>query len=124
MALAPRGYSAMGTTIIGQDVAGTIKLASFFAEVVNIGDLVEKLEKLETTYSALAAGADGKVGATSVPGDVVTVDDLDIDILHDPQQVPPYGVPEVIRITLPKRGTANNAAYKQFTGYLIQHGVT
>lgn len=124
MPLAPTGYSAMGTTVIGTDGAGTIKLAAFFGEIVNIGDLIEKLEMIETTYSALAPGADLKVGATNVPGDIVTVDPFDIEILHDPQKVPPFGVPEVIKVTLPKRGTATNAAYKTFTGYLCEHGIT
>lgn len=122
--LAPRGYSAMGTTIAGTDTSGTIKLAAFFAEIVNIGSVVESLEKIETTYSALAAGSDGKIGATYVPGDTVTVDDIDIEILHDPQKVVPYGSPEVIVITLPKRGSATTAANKSFTGFLTRHEVT
>ncbi|NBW09973.1 MAG: hypothetical protein EBR82_18300 [Caulobacteraceae bacterium] len=124
MPLAPRGYSAMGTTIAGTDTAGTIKVAAFFAEIVNIGSLVENLEKIETTYSALSAGSDAKVGATFVPGDIVTSDDLDIEVLHDPQKVVPFGVPEVIVITLPKRGTATTAATKTFTGFLTRHEVT
>lgn len=124
MALAPRGYSAMGTAIAGTDVSGTIKVAEFFAEIVNIGDLTEAIEKIETTYSGLTAGADGKVGATFVPGDVVTPDELDIDILHDPQKVVPFGVIEAITITLPKRGTATTAAKKTFSGFLTRHSVT
>jgi hypothetical protein len=124
MPLAPRGYSAMGTTIVGTDTSGTIKVAAFFAEVVNIGSVVESLEKIETTYAALSAGSDGKVGATFVPGDTVTVDDIDIEVLHDPQKVAPFGVPEVIVITLPKRGTATTAATKTFTGFLTRHEVT
>jgi len=124
MTIAPRGYSAMGTTIVGTDTAGTIKVAGFFAEIVNIGSLVENLEKIETTYSALSAGSDGKVGATWVPGDIVTCDDLDIEVLHDPQKVPPFGAPEVIVVTLPKRGTATTAATKTFTGFLTRHEVT
>ena len=124
MPLAPRGYSAMGTTIVGTDTSGTIKVAAFFAEVVNIGSVIESLEKIETTYAALSAGSDGKVGATFVPGDIVTVDDIDIEVLHDPQKVPPYGVPEVIVITLPKRGTATTAAKKTFTGFMTRHEVT
>jgi hypothetical protein len=99
-------------------------LAAFFAEIVNIGDLVEALEKIETTYSGLAAGADGKVGATYVPGDVVTAEEIDIDVLHDPQKVVPFGVVETIVITLPLRGTAVTAAKKTFQGFLMRHAVT
>lgn len=122
--LAPRGYSAMGTTIAGTDTSGTIKLAAFFAELVNIGSVVEALEKIETTYSALTAGSDGKIGATYVPGDTVTVDDIDIEVLHDPQKVVPFGLAETIVITLPKRGSATTAANKTFQGFLTRHEVT
>ena len=122
--LAPRGYSAMGTAIAGTDTSGTIKLASFFAEIVNIGSVVEAIEKIETTYSGLTAASDGRIGATFVPGDTMTTDEIDIEVLHDPQKVVPWGLPETIVITLPKRGSATTAANKTFQGFLTRHEVT
>ncbi len=119
MSVAPRGYSAFGTAIAGTDTAGTIKVAAFFAEIISMGELTQTRGAIETTNSASTGGA-----ATFVPEDIIEGGEYTIDVLHDPQKVPPFGDVETIVITLPKRGTAATAATKTFPGFLTSHGVT
>ena len=118
--LAPRGYSAFGTTVAGTDVAGTIKVAGYFTGVIiRLGDLMEKRGKIDTTHSTSTNGR-----ATFVPEDIIDGGEYEIDILHDTQVNPPWGDAEVIVITLPKRGTAITAATKTFKGFLMEHGTS
>ena len=119
MPLAPRGYSAFGTAVAGTDVAGTIKLAAFFAEIIELGELTESREAIETTNSASSGGR-----ATWVPGDIIEGGEYTLSILHDPQKDPPFGDVETIVITKPLRGSASTAAKCTFQGFLTEHTVT
>jgi len=117
MAIAPLGYSAYGGTVAGTDVAGTLKLAAFFAKIVDsLGELSEERAKIEYTNSASPGG-----GAQFRPGDIITTGDYELTLLHDCQQPVPWGVEETIVITLPLRGTEATAAKKTFQGFLTKH---
>lgn len=119
MPLAPRGYSAFGTSVVGTDVAGTIKLAAFFAEIIELGELTESRGAIETTNSATTGGR-----ATFVPEDIIEGGEYSITVLHDPQMDAPFGVAETIVITYPLRGTAATAAKRTFQGFLTEHVTT
>jgi hypothetical protein len=118
-ALAPRGYSAFGTAVAGTDAAGTIKLAAFFAEIIELGELTESRGAIDTTNSATTGGK-----ATYVPEDIIEGGEYSITVLHDPMLDPPFGAPEVIVITYPMRGTAAVAAKRTFSGFLLEHVTT
>jgi hypothetical protein len=123
MTLAPRGFSAMGGTVAGTDSVGTIKVAAFFAEIVDtLGELIEERPKIEFTNSGSPAVA-GIVGAQFNPSDIVTTSDYEITILHNTNKPVPWGLLETIVITLPKRGTDATAATKTFMGFLTKSGV-
>lgn len=123
--LAPRGYSGFGGSVAGTTSGATLTVAEFFAEIVDtLGELKEEIDKIEFTNSSSSAGADGRAGAEFYPGDIVTTGDYELTLLHDPQKVPPFGSPETIKITLPKRGSATVAATKTFTGFLKSHIVS
>ncbi len=126
MALAPLGYGAFGGTVAGTDAtghgsagssAGTIQAAAFFAHIVDtLGDITETRDKIEYTNNASPSG-----GAQFNPGDIITPGEYELTLVHDTQAVVPWGDPETIKITLPKRGTAGTAAFKQFQGFLTKH---
>lgn len=116
--LAPRGYSAYGTAIDGEDGA-TIGTANFFGEIIEMGELEETREDIEITNSA---SPDNR--AQFVPSDIITGGEYQVKLLHDPQKPPPFGDVEDITITLPLRGDAVTAAKKVFPGYMKKHGVS
>lgn len=118
MAVAPRGYLAAGTTLIGSDAAGTLKVAAYFTGVITkLGDLTQKRDAVETTNSSSAA-------REFVPGDIIDNGTYEVELLTDTQVDPPWGDPEVMVLTYPLRGTAVSNAKKTFTAFLIENGGT
>lgn len=122
MAVAPRGFGAYGGTVAGTDVAGTLKVAAFMAEIIDtLGEVTETRDKIEFTNSASPADGSGNAYAQFNPGDIVVPGEYELTIVHDTQKQVPWGQPETIVITYPKRGTAATAATISFQGFLSKH---
>ena len=116
MALTLKGALAAGTTLIGTDGAGTLKVAAYFTGVlVKLGDLTQKRDAVETTNSSSTA-------REFVPGDIIDNGTYEVEILTDTQVAIPWGLPEVMVLTYPLRGTAATNAKKTFSAFLIENG--
>lgn len=123
MTLAPLGFSAFGGTVAGQ-TSMTLGTAAYLVQIVDgdLGELTESLDDIEYTNSASPADTNGKAYKQFNPGDIVDGGEYEITILFNYQTTQiPWGVPETITITLPKRGTTVTAATIHFPGYLKKH---
>lgn len=118
MGTARRGYSAYGTTVVGTDVTGVIKVAEFFGEIVKYGDFTQKRGKIDKTNSSSGGFAE------FLPEDILEGEEYELEILHNATKEPPFGDTETIKITLPLRGTYTTPATIEFDGFLISNGIS
>lgn len=123
MTLAPLGFGAFGGTVAGQS-AHTLGTAAYLVQIVDgdLGELTEGLDDIEFTNSNSPIDGNGRAYKQFSPGDIIDGGEYEITILFNYQTTQiPWGVPETITITLPKRGTTATAATISFPGYLKKH---
>ena len=83
----------------------------FAAEIRSFNEPPESLEVLDKTHL-------GSTHVTRRPGKVRNVGEMSLTINYDPDDEPPIGVMEPIRITYPPPEGATTGARREFTGFI------
>lgn len=109
-----------GEVDIGTGISIVFGTSGFTAQVLDVKGPGFKRESIDTSHMGTAAPGAGQIGnRTAMPGDLVEVSELTLEVHLNPSTRPPiHAAPETITITFPVPVGLTNPATWVFSGFV------